>query len=123
MSEIATTYQELLDSIPALQHLAALEMKAVTSLKLARLITAVDAETALFWKKHAELAERCGGMLNEEGTNYIIPKDGSETYTAEFTEMLAAEIALSVAKLSVTMLDGVSLTPLQMMRLEIYFED
>ena len=120
--EIVTTYEQLRESVPAINILIGKPLRAANALIIGRVAKLVEVEVTAFNEQHRILIEKHGGEADEAG-QMSVPAEEIEAFTPEFTEMLETEIVLQTRPLPVKVLDGIDMTANDMMQLDFLFEE
>lgn len=96
------TYRNILDLIPAFKDLSTVPMPAATALKVAMIITKIDAAYEQFNKMRAELYAQ-----------YEAKENMNEIFQTKLNELLINTVEINAEKISINELEKVFMTPKQ----------
>ena len=124
---ITVTLQDMVNSLNLINSLMNQSLKAKTAYKIARIAREIEKEYKLFDEARLKLINEYGkkdddGQLIEENGNYIINPDNVVDYNNAADELLNTVIEINIEPIDVEELDGIELTPQQMIVLESYLK-
>lgn len=124
---ISITYNDLTSAMSPrprgaapLANLLTEPMRGSASIRMARIARLLEAEYQIFREQHIELIKKHGGE-NEDGV-YQVPPDNQEEFNVEYVEILAIEIEINADPLPLSVLDGMTIKPIDIAPLDFLFE-
>lgn len=123
---ITLTLQEMVNNFSLMNALMNKSLKAKTAYKIARIARELEKEYKLFDEARVNLINTYGkkedGQLVEENGNYLIDENQIEDYNKAANDLLNTTIELNLEKLDIEELDGIELTPQDIIVLEPFLK-
>lgn len=118
---INITLGELIDAQPTLVKLSNAKMPIVASYKLAKIIEQVDDELQNFYSarekailNYCDKTEENTPVTDEHG-NYLIKDEKKEELNKEIFELAAVEVELIGEQISISSIEGITISPMEIM--------
>lgn len=99
----------LVDSVSALNELAALKLKPIVAFKVARLIQDLNGHLRAFEEAKRKAFETYGVPDEKEGM--VIPLDKQPEFMSEMDEVVSQEITFNIPSLTINELGDVAISP------------
>lgn len=120
---ITTTYGEISNAVPALNALVKEPIAASAALQLARCIRCINDELTTFAERKTEVAMRHGAEESPGKPGMLeVPPENLDAFYADIDEMLETAVSLPFPPKPVNLLDGATMSTIQMQSLMFLFE-
>jgi hypothetical protein len=126
---IEVTLNEVLNSIGAFRSLSEQKIPAKVAFQIARLIRELDKENKTFdesrvkaLQEYSERDENGEIKTSPEG-NVVLRQDKIEEYNNKIQELLDTQIQVNAEKISLSLLENLELSPVEMLNLEPFISE
>ncbi len=123
------TNRELIESLPGLRNLSQKQLPIKFSYAIAKNSKAIEKELSIYEgerqklvKKYAELDKEGNPKVDKQG-NYVIKKKSVLDWQIYVKELLDIEVDLNIHKVNLNALEGLKISPLELVAIDFMIEE